>query len=187
MNTDKTNNQKGNMSELYMVFDVESVGLHGEGFAVGFVVVDMGGHEHAAATIHCEPCVASGDAEGHNWVSENVPKSMPGILKPHPKLVRDSFWKQWRYWQEQGAVLAADCPWPVEARFLNQCLFDAGSGRDTQGPYPLIDVASVLLAKGINPLGTFDRLPNELPKHNPECDARQSARLLIGALRTGIE
>lgn len=28
---------------LYMVFDVESIGLHGEGFAVGYVVVDRNG------------------------------------------------------------------------------------------------------------------------------------------------
>ena len=32
------------MSPLYMVFDVESIGLHGEGFAVAWVVVNSAGY-----------------------------------------------------------------------------------------------------------------------------------------------
>jgi hypothetical protein len=40
-----------------------------------------------------------------------------------------------------------------------------------------------ILALGRDPLATNERLPDELPAHNPLCDARQSARLLIEALR----
>jgi hypothetical protein len=38
------------------------------------------------------------------------------------------------------------------------------------------------MAVGMDPLGTNERLPNELPIHDPLADACQSARLLIQAL-----
>ena len=75
--------------------------------------------------------------------------------------------------------MVADCPWPVEAKFLNACVREYGMA----GPYPLIDVGSVVLARGGDPTGPFDRLPNELPKHDPLADARQSARVFIEHLR----
>jgi hypothetical protein len=46
------------------------------------------------------------------------------------------------------------------------------------GPYPLHDLASILLAHGRDPLAKNERLPEELPEHDPLNDARQSARLL---------
>jgi hypothetical protein len=52
------------------------------------------------------------------------------------------------------------------------------------GPYPLVDVASVRLAAGLDPLGAYDRTAGELPVHNPLADARQSARLLLEALKS---
>lgn len=175
-----------------MVFDVESVGLHGEGFAVGFVVVDSNGSEKASVRYACAASLCKGTKSGGAWVKENVPWLCLTHDSPH-KLRRD-FWAHWRTWKEAGAILAADCLWPVEARFLAQCVDDekphTGGGweseegpRDWEGPYPFIDVASVRMAAGFDPLGTEERRPNELPAHDPLCDARQSARLLIEALQ----
>jgi hypothetical protein len=73
-------------------------------------------------------------------------------------------------------------PWPVEAHFLSECVADRPQEREWQGPYPLLDVASVRLAAGLDPLATVDRLPSELPAHDPLADSRQSARLLVEAL-----
>ena len=73
--------------------------------------------------------------------------------------------------------MAADCCWPVEANFLAQCIAD-NKQRTGDGPYPLLDVSSFLVATGSDPLKQYPRLPNELPAHNPLADARQSARLL---------
>jgi hypothetical protein len=176
---------------LFMVFDVESVGLHGEGFAVGWVVVG-GGKELESGRLACPAAAAYGTRSGREWVATNAP-TMPNT-HALPNDVRDAFWAAWLRWKGRGAVLAADCPWPVEARFLAACVEEARdpmtSGtetpegeRDWQGPYPLIDVASVRLAVGLDPLGTAGRLPNELPAHDPLADARQSARLLVEALR----
>ncbi len=43
---------------LYMVFDCESIGLHGESFAVGFVVLDADGNRHDCGAYACPPSAA---------------------------------------------------------------------------------------------------------------------------------
>lgn len=83
------------------------------------------------------------------------------------------------HWKSKGAYLAAECAWPVEAKFLMDCVRDDFHLREWEGPYPLIDISSVLLARGIDPLGKQPRLESEEPAHNALNDARQSARLLL--------
>jgi hypothetical protein len=39
-----------------------------------------------------------------------------------------------------------------------------------------------MLLSGRDPLATYERLPNELPAHDPMADARQSARLWLECL-----
>lgn len=165
---------------LYMVIDVESIGLHGDGFAVGYVVVTAQGTELEAARIACFPDVAQGDDEGRIWVDEHCPAFPVDFIDT--KGVRASFWGAWQRWKAQGAVLVADCAWPVEARFLTDCVDDDSVTRMWQGPYPLHDVATARLVAGFDPLATVDRLVDELPAHDPLADARQSARLWLEAL-----
>lgn len=170
------------MPDLFLVFDVKSIGLHGEGFAVGWVVVDRDGlrvEEGSAAT---DPVRCIGTDESHEWVGENVPQMHYGYT--NPRAVRDRFWHIWRHWANRGAVLVADCAWPVEARFLAAAVDDDSTAREWQGPYPLHDLASIMLAIGCDPLRATDRLPDELPAHHPLHDARQSARLLVECLRS---
>lgn len=182
------------MPPFYFVFDVESVGLQGIGFAVGWVVVDRAGKEHASGLMSCALSAAVEVVDGDDvlWCQNNVVPALAAtmdklIAVPDPRSLRIAFWSAWVLWKEQGAVMAADCPWPVEARFLHDIINTRfGKHRlahDFDGPYPLIDVASVRLAKGLDPLETGERLPCELPAHNPLADARQSARLLIEALK----
>jgi hypothetical protein len=167
--------------ELFLVFDVESVGLHGEGFAWGGVVVDRRGKSFDYNRAWCPPDVATGTDAGRAWVTENWhPPDFPPL--DSPAQVRAIFWDWWQFWKSKGATLAADCAWPVEARFLAACVDDDPAAREWQGPYPLVDVSSVRMAAGLDPLGTVERMPDELPTHDPLCDARQSARLLVEAL-----
>lgn len=168
------------LPKYFMVFDVESVGLHGEGFAVGWVVLDQGGHRVSDGKAACDPHNALGSEENRRWISENVPPQP--VLFQLPSDVRSLFWREWLSWKKSGAVLLADCCWPVEARFLAACVDDDPTARNWEGPYPLHDLASILLALDGDPLATNERLPNELPQHDPLCDARQSARLLAEAL-----
>jgi len=167
--------------ELFMVFDVESVGLHGDGFAVAWVVVTESGQRLQEGCLSCDPAQCDGTRENHQWVRENVP--LLERTSPTKHHLRDAFWHAWRSWADLGAVLVADCAWPVEANFLSACVAQNHTEREWQGPYPLHDLASVLLALGAaDPLAVTERLPDELPAHHPLMDARQSARQLLHSL-----
>jgi hypothetical protein len=166
----------------FMVFDVESIGLHGEGYAVGFVVVDAEGNKLDEGLYACHPYGARGSKEDFEWVEKNAPSIPP--THEAPWLMRAAFWRKWMQWKSDGVtILLADCAWPVEARFLTQCVDDSPLARKWDGPYPLHDLASFLLANGRNPLEKYGRIEGELPEHNPLCDAKQSARLLLGLLK----
>ncbi len=165
--------------KLWFVFDVESIGLHGEGFAVGYQVVDAKGVQFARRRYACPPEAAAGGADGRIWVAQNCPPIEPSFQTPRE--VRDAFWHDWLIWKQHGAVLVADCQWPVEARFLIACIDDAPDERGWSGPYPMHELASFMVAAGLDPMATYDRDETEV-QHDPLGDARQSARLLVMAL-----
>jgi hypothetical protein len=77
--------------------------------------------------------------------------------------------------------MAGECIWPVETNFVSACVAQCES-RKWAGPYPFIDVTSVMAAAGMDAMKSYDRLPEELPAHSPLADARLSARLLQKAL-----
>lgn len=173
------------LPEKFMVLDVESMGLHGRGFAVGWVVVDQAGTVLEEGKSACDPEMAMGHGESpedREWVKVNVPVMECDQKTPYG--VRQAFWKEWMKWKAQGAVLVADCAWPVEAKFLIACVDDDPESRRWEGPYPLFDLSSFLLMAGCDPLGTFPREPNELPAHDPLNDARQSVRVMQMAFKT---
>lgn len=160
----------------FLVFDVESVGLHGEGYAVGYVLLDLDGNKLETDLFACSWNAAAGSPEGFEWLQKNAP-SLRGTHDA-PWQVRAAFWKRWRELSSPGdCLMLADVPWPVEARFLAQCIDDHPVGRCWGGPYPLLDIASLLFMVGRDPLAKSARNPDELPEHDPLCDALQSARL----------
>lgn len=167
----------------YFVFDVESVGLHGQGFAVaGGVFCDNGAIQYGFK-FAADPEDAAGRGDDLDWVKENIP--VLAITHRSMRGVRDAFWAEWEKAKKNypGIAMAAECGWPVEARFLCECVDDDKLGRRWAGPYPLIEIASVMLAAGMDPMATYERTPSELPKHDPYADAVQSARLLFTALQ----
>lgn len=175
------------LPDYFMVLDVESIGLHGEGYAWACVVINGGGERVSSFHRFVDPHAARGSLSGRQWVSEHADPEKSGWSPTSelssPYALRDSFWAFWKAWERNGAVLAADCPWPVETNFLSECVADRPDDRSLGGPYPLIDIASVLLAAWMDPKAEYDRLPDELPRHDPLADARQSARLLATALK----
>ncbi len=193
------------MNQIISMMDVESVGLHGEGYAVAlhtFRIVDTHLPSHNVVGVcidewiaFCDPETAHGTKEDLEWVMKNAnPVNWHKGRKfldirvwhcKHPLDVRFMFWSKLdALKRDHNAIVASDCPWPVEARFLSQCIDDnPRASENDNGPYPMLDVASVLFARGKNPLGSGERLPNELPIHHPLADARQSARILVETLR----
>jgi len=162
----------------FMVFDVESAGPLGEGFAVGWVVVDSDGAELASGVAHCPPTAATGNKGTGASVAENVSPHLAEPTHSKPREVRDAFWREWLRWRERGTQLVADACWPVETTFLSACVQD-----DVQrkAPYPLIDIRSMALA-----LGRSDEIARlELhtqPVHDSLVHVRTSARNMVDML-----
>jgi hypothetical protein len=167
---------------LFMVFDAETIGIHGPPFAVGWVVVDGGGNELESGYAACDPEGLEGRAEDWDWVRANV---LPGLTPPthgSSAEVLDQFWSAWMRWREQGAALVANSGWPVEARLLIACVERDPEGRNWLGPHPLHEVATARLVAGLPPVGLCERREDELPDHHPIADSRQAARLWLEAL-----
>lgn len=166
------------------VFDVESVGLFGEGFWAAWCLanVETGLIEKEASYV-CDPNNAKGTKADRKWVAENVPVPDEGYTLNDPFEVRTNLWYSWRDAYNDDAFMVADCLWPVEARFLDACVEDNPEERMWKGPYPFIDAASIFLAYGMDPTATYPRLDSELPEHNPISDCRQTARLVMQCLR----
>lgn len=167
----------------HLVIDVESVGLHGEGFAVGWVVVDpaLTPNELESGLAWVRRGNARGSDAGRDWAERNV--RIEGE-PTHATLydLRRFFWDRvWSPWRERKATVWADHGWPVESRFLAACADDCLDVREWSGPYPLHEIATVRVAAGLS-ASAEERRANEVPVHNPTCDARQSARLLVEAL-----
>jgi len=171
-------------------FDVESYGLHGEGFAVGVVVVDREtGEEQQSFFASCPVEETAGFVENsdtHTWLKEHVLVHLQAPTHLTPREVRHAFWKFYQSVNHKTTRFVADCGAPVEANFLRQCVLDNVEHRNFQAPYPLHELGTLLLVNGQDPVGYFTRLPAELPVHHPVCDARQSARIWRENLMTGV-
>lgn len=164
----------------YFVFDVESIGLHGEPFAVGWVVVDNEGTELSNGCFSVPPGIVSGDAEDRKWCSENLPE-LDFTHTTLEEMLRD-FWAVWKQFKTDEGMMLAECGWPVEAKFLAMCVGVGFPASKWEGPYPFHEIASFMVAAGMDPMSNYERNASEIPKHNPLADARQSARLFLEAL-----
>ena len=161
----------------FFIFDVESIGIHGESFAVaGGVYVD--GREERVFQFAMNPRRLIGDKEDMEWVSDNVPEM------EHTHLMQNGILREFLTELHtckgiyQDLVVAAECCWPVEANFLSKVIATNPVVDKWAGPYPLMDIASIMYAAGLDPMETWEREPAELPAHNPLCDVRLSARIL---------
>lgn len=167
-------------------FDVESLGLYGEGFAVGVSVREnVTGKEVDTFYAGCPLHMCNNYDPSHadvNWLQENILPHLPPPTHETPRQVRDSFWNFYMSWKQKGnghVTFVADCGSPVESNFLRMCVLDDSESRKWEAPYPLHELGTLLLCCGQNPIECYDRLSDEQPKHNPLCDARQSGRMWI--------
>src|SRR4051794_38904197 len=111
--------------EFAMVFDVESIGLHGEGYAVAWMVVRLStGEVMTEGRASCPSDCARGFPDDRLWIRQHVDPHLPPSTHQAPIQVRRAFWNAWRSWAERSTHLIAHCGWPVEARFLADCIDD---------------------------------------------------------------
>ena len=140
-----------------MIFDVESIGLWGEGFCVGWIIYDSetndvfkDGFPKCLGLAVCSPKSAKGTTRDRQWVGQNV-RNMSELNCDSPLEVRSHFWNSYEAWGKPP--LMADVGFPVEYNFLREVYRD---DKRRQMPYPLLDASSVRLAMGRNPLGDYE-------------------------------
>ncbi len=191
--------------KVFLVFDCETIGIHGEAYAVGYTLIDRHGKLVEVEGVRsedwwsCPPEVAMGasyapsteggkrqEAEDRQWGADNVPAEVrTQITCNYPTDVRERFWKVWIALKQHFGdrlIMAAECTWPVEAAFLSNTIADdPDCARHWEGPHPVLDISGVCLAAGMDPCGWYERSADE-PAHHPLGDSRQSARLLLEAL-----
>src|ERR1700744_6470269 len=142
----------------FLVFDVESFGLFGAPFAVGWGLVDLNGKELESGKMNTWDKLRNPIKD--EWLMGNIPE----MIVTHDSLeaILDLFYYQQIRGLRQSYglyYLAADCPWPVETGFLHRIF--ARHPNINWSPYPLIDVAMFV------GMETHGRLERELPVHNP--------------------
>lgn len=178
-----------NMGSWTLTFDVESLGLYGEPFAVGAVIHNHSGEEIATLFEHCphtatkESSLPLTDPRNRSeWIQKNVvPVLNTAPTCSSPREIRDKFWKFYREWvtfaknSKIELDIVVDAGYPVESSFLRECINDSFEERQWEGPYPLHEVQTAIkLARYTK---ENERLPSEEPAHHPLSDARQSARI----------
>jgi len=133
-------------NKLILTFDAETDGLYGDVFAIGGAVMDADGQ-----VLDTFAGQAESERVTSPWVRENCLPHLSGLpILATRALLQEAFWAFYMRWRERCVVLA-DVPYPVEAGLLRRCVEKNLPEREWLGPFPLLDLASVLYAKGIDP------------------------------------
>lgn len=151
--------------------DCESNGLGGQVFAAAAVFTDDDGRRLDVWQARCPI-----DGPINEWVAENVLPALTGMIANAVNYedLLDRWCSRWRHWKTRHpeAVMTVHVAWPVETRFLLDAFADPFAG-----PYPIHDVAPLLLAAGHDPTSVDAYLDTHgLPKpdgspHHPLYDA----------------
>lgn len=169
------------MNNFYFVFDVESIGLYGEAFAVaGGIYTTSGAIPETEFCFSIDRKKAYGSPDDEAWVNTYIPDI--DITHNSFEEMAHAFWEECMKARKLEILIAAECLYPVEAKFLHRVINLDLIQRAWRGPYPFVEISTYLSAAGMDPMKDYPRLPSEEPKHHPLGDARQSARLLFEAI-----
>lgn len=167
---------------MYFSLDMETFGLKGDLISVGWVVVLSDGTEVASGYGWTDDwCRKDSNRNEVEWIHKNIISVIGADVKGSDpenyfntsESLLEYLWLEWSRWEDLGAVMVADCPFPVETRNLHRLT----QGNDRETPYPILDVMTARILCGLPT--TVNRLEHETPRHHPVADARQSIRLLL--------
>ncbi|QTH48646.1 MULTISPECIES: hypothetical protein [Streptococcus] len=171
--------------ELRFIIDAETDGLYGPLLTVAILVTDQSGQEIASFYGGLPSNIAS---IKDVWVLENV---LPVIGDYQPFETEEALFEEvWTWWDtyRQRAICFADVLFPVESNLFHKMVEYDRKKRTFQGPYPFIDISSLLYAKGIPPqVNRLELCPEFVGNlHNARDDVRLSA-VLLNRLLNGEE
>lgn len=169
------------MIDQVISIDAESNGLGGQAFAVALTLSDSSGELQSSVFRSPINGVVDPWVAGHVLpVIADVPENVSSYVTLLDEVERTlNAWRARSGTRPDGVPVIAHVPWPVEARLL----LDVYSGpRIWGGPFPLIDVASIMLALGHDPTSVDSYLdargierPTGSP-HHPLYDVRAAER-----------
>ena len=177
-------------------FDAETNGLWGTSFAIGAVVYEEETCRQATGVSHfIARCPIDGEIDP--WVYENVLPVISGIEETHTSY--DSMLSAFSLFymrHKKNADVITHIPVPVESGLIRDMHEKEFIG-DWDAPFPLIDIAPILMLCGENPLSVDDYakkhglslefpetkkhgLSSEFPEtHNPLYDAIIAAKAYV--------
>jgi len=162
-------------------FDCETNGLYGKCFAVGAIVLSPEG-----LILDKFSGIAQVEDVDNAWVKENVIPNLAGLQQfSSHKQMRNAFWGFWMK-HKDSCIAIADFGVPVESGFFKQCVLDDLESRQWNAPYPLHEVETLLISKGVesdtNRIKYSEIDPNTIKQHNPVDDAYVSGLCWIKAM-----
>lgn len=169
-----------------LCFDLETNGLHGQAFAIGAVVMDGSGkvHDEFVARTRLK-------SEVDPWVKQNVLPVIADLPVTYLnyETMREAFWRWYVKTEPETDYVLVSNGYPVEYRFLLDCQQANLEERYWQHPFPIIDLSSLLLAKGLLAESNKNKLVSriiteqKLKPHHPLHDAKITALTFFAALK----
>ncbi|MBO5354083.1 MAG: hypothetical protein J6J42_07525 [Lachnospiraceae bacterium] len=179
------------MKDKLVFMDVETDGLYGAFLTVAMLATDWEGNEleRAYYGIKRENMQIT-----EPWVLENViPKLGDYAACESEQELLQKAWQFWLRYQEE-AYAVCDVGFPVETRFLRACVALEEKEAMWKAPFPLIDLSSLLLAKGYDPLVPRKELVPELEQekehsalYDVEVSVKVWKKLMVQAERQTTE
>lgn len=164
------------MKEYLFFVDAETDGLYGSFLSVAVIVTDC---ECRELERHYWG-IAPQNLPVHNqWVIENVLPVMGEYEECWNEAeLLENVWQIWEKYYD-NAYAVADVCFPVETRLFETCIRQNLGERMYKGPFPFLDLSSLLYAKGENPLVEYEKLLGEEvgAKHNALTDVEMLLRI----------
>ena len=154
------------MKDKLVFVDAETDGLYGGFLTVALIATDWKASEieRAYYGIKKENMVVK-DA----WVKENVLPKM-GIYE---ECVDETelFAKVWDFWlkYQKEAYAICDVGYPVEMRLFEKCVLLNEEERKWEAPFPMLDLSSILIAKGYAPLIDKEKMLEDFMEEREHC------------------
>jgi len=184
MPTSKTSNKSPlTLDSKILCFDLETNHLHGTPFAIGALVIDGRGKVHATFTARC-PMIGEAD----EWVKANVLPAIKDIQQTHGSYeqMREAFWGWYIKAEADSDYVLVSNGYPVEYGFLLDCQHTNLEERYWQHPFPILDLASMLVVAGKDANKIKKKIRQEVSyvPHNPFDDAKITALAAFEALKS---
>lgn len=158
----------------YLFVDAETDSLYGRTLSIAAIACDETGKEESRFYGYLDCSI---DEIENAWVRENV---YPYLRIEDPVCRSYSNEKEllidfWEYYKSQGNCLCVgDVIYPVESNVMRKCVEMNLKERIMEGPFPFLDLSSMLYGIGIDPLSDRGDLVDcsEYQLHNSLDDAR---------------